>query len=213
MKGLYLKATVVAMSLGVAASANAASAVSSTAGTNTVSAALDFQITIPRVLFLRVGTGSLFANSASIDKISFAPSIAGLGAGCGTPSDCAGTSGDLSGGAVTAQLVSNLGATQIIANTAGGTLLDGAGNSIPYSKITAATAALTAVPGQTLAGATLWNFPGWDTTVTYPAAANTVVNLAAKWTFSYANDTIPPAGVYGNTVANKGRVTFTATSP
>ena len=67
-------------------------------------------------------------------------------------------------------------------------------------------------PWQTLPGATLWTFPGWDTPTTYTPAANSVVNLAAKWTFTYANDTIPPAGVYGATVANKGRVTYTATS-
>ena len=62
-KNIGMKATAAAALFAVAGAASAASAVSSTSGTNTVSAALDFQVTIPRVLFLRVGTGTLFADA------------------------------------------------------------------------------------------------------------------------------------------------------
>ena len=89
-------------------------------------------------------------------------------------------------------------------------LTDGGTNSIPYAKILAASAALAAPP---LAGSSLWTFPGWDTSTTYTPAANAVTNLAAKWTFTYANDTVPRAAVYGGQGVNKGRVAFQATAP
>src|SRR3546814_10444036 len=40
-------------------------------GSGSASADLDFQIIIPRILFLRVGTGTDFADNGAIDLISF----------------------------------------------------------------------------------------------------------------------------------------------
>ncbi|HQR11443.1 MAG TPA: hypothetical protein PLW68_08955 [Casimicrobiaceae bacterium] len=204
------KATAAAVLLGTAVAANAESNFKSNAGAQTATANLDFQITIPKILFLQVGTGTTFADNATKDFITFAPPAARIGLGCGTASDCAGAGGDQTNGAVTAVLLSNAGSVTINANTSGGVLNDGGTNTIPYSKILVASTALAVPP---IAGSSLWTFPGWDTSTTYTPAAATVTNLSAKWTFTYANNTIPPAGVYGGQNVNKGRVAFTATAP
>ena len=72
---------------------------------------VDFQITIPKVLFLRVGTGSGYATGtaltsvATVDLIQFAPAAGTVGNGTAV----AGTGGDVGGGVVTAAIVSNSG--------------------------------------------------------------------------------------------------------
>src|SRR3546814_15948669 len=48
-------------------------------GTGSASADLDFQTIIPRILFLRVGTGTGFADNGAIDLISFNVPGASLG--------------------------------------------------------------------------------------------------------------------------------------
>jgi hypothetical protein len=210
MNRFYLKATVAAIAIATAAAATAESNFKTGAGPLTATANLDFQIVIPKILFLQVGTGTLFVDNNAKDYIQFTPPANRIGLGCGTPTDCAATGGDLTAGAVTALLVSNSTSVQINANTSGGVLNDGGANTIPYSKINVASAALAVPP---IAGAALWNFPGWDTATTYTPAAGAATNLAAKWTFTYANNTIPPAGNYGGVNINKGRVAFVATAP
>src|SRR5208282_2246146 len=72
-------------------------------GTLAATAHVDFQVTIPQVLFLRVGTGSsdttgvLTANTTG-DEIQFAPAAGAVGNGTAV----AGTGGDLTGGVETA---------------------------------------------------------------------------------------------------------------
>ncbi len=129
-----LYAGIGALSLAMAGTALAESNFQTNAsGTITATARLDFQITIPRVLYLQVGTGGPFGTTnTSIDFITFAPSAANLGAGCGTPADCAGTGGNLTGGQVTASLISNVGTVKFSAATGGGSLNDGGTNTIPY---------------------------------------------------------------------------------
>jgi hypothetical protein len=210
MKHFHLKTTVAAVAIALAAGAHAESNFKSNVGAQTATANVDFQITIPKILFLQVGTGTLYADNASINLITFAPPANRVGLGCGTATDCAGTGGDLTGGAVTAVLISNAASVSINANTSGGVLNDGGTNTIPYSKIAVAAAALATPP---VAGSSLWAFPGWDTSATYTPAAGASTNLSAKWTFSYLNDTIPRAGTYGGVNVNKGRVAFVATAP
>jgi hypothetical protein len=180
------------------------------AGALTSTAHVDFQVTIPKVLYLRVGSGSAYpttlATVGTIDVVSFAPSAAVVGNGTAVT----GAGGDLTGGVETAAIISNSGNVTLNA-TATGALSDGAaGDSINYTQITTAATALTG--GYTLLGApALAN--GTSANVVLTAPATKVITADAKWTYSYANTVTPPAGTYGGTVANNGRVTYTATMP
>ena len=44
-------------------------------------------------------------------------------------------------------------------------------------------------------------------------AAGKIVQRDAKWTYTYRNQTVPPAGTYGGVNTNNGRVTYTASVP
>jgi hypothetical protein len=170
---------------------------------------VDFQITIPKILYLRVGTGSLYTTgvltaNGTIDLIQFAPTAAVLGNGTAV----AGTGGDLLNGVETAAVVSNSGNVTLNA-TATGALSDGAGDSINYTQITTTASTLTsatALPAPTLAN-------GASVSVVIPAPATKVIVQDAKWTYAYANTTTPPAGLYGGVNVNNGRVVYTATMP
>ena len=170
---------------------------------------VDFQVTIPKVLYLRVGTGSSYTTGVltsvgTVDLIQFAPAAANVGNG--TP--VAGTGGDLTLGVETAAVVSNSGNVTLNA-TSGGALGDGVGDTIAYTQITTAATTLTsatALPAPTLVNGTSAN-------VVLTAPASKVIVQDAKWTYSYANATKPPAGTYGGANVNNGRVVYTATMP
>ena len=86
---------------------------------------VDFQITIPKILYLRVGTGSSYTTgvlsaNGTIDLIQFAPTAAVVGNGTAV----AGTGGDQTNGVETAAVVSNSGNVTLNA-TATGALGDG----------------------------------------------------------------------------------------
>lgn len=168
-------------------------------GAGSAEAKLDFQVTIPRILFLRVG-----ANSAAVDLISFSPAAASLG----NSSAVAGTGGDLTGGAVTAQVRGNNGTITLIATTVGA-LSNGAGDSIPYSQIVTTPTALTSAT--VLAAPVLAN--GASAAVAVAPASGKVVDRDARWTFSYANTAIVAPGTYGGVNTNNSRVTYTASMP
>jgi hypothetical protein len=174
-------------------------------GALTATAHLDFQVTIPKVLYLRVGTGSNLANNTAIDLISFSVPAASVGNGTAVAATAA--SGDLGNGAVTARVIGNSGAVTLGATTAGA-LGNGAGDTISYGQINTAVATLTsttALPPPALAD-------GASSTVNVPAVAN-IVNRDARWTYSYANSAVVPAGTYGGVNVNNGRVTYTASAP
>ena len=170
---------------------------------------LDFSIVIPKVLYLRVGSGSAYttgtlASVNTTDLITFSPAAGTVGNGTAV----AGTGGDLTGGVETAAIVSNSGNVTLNA-TASGALSDGAGDSIPFTQITTAATALTSatqLPPPTLTNATSSN-------VVLTAPATKLIVQDAKWTYSFANSTNVPAGTYGGVNANNSRVTYTATMP
>ena len=88
---------------------------------------VDFTIKIPKILYLRVGTGSSYTtgvlkSNPAVDLITFSPTAAQLGNG----SAVAGSGGNLAGGVETAAIVSNSGNVTLHA-TASGALGDGAG--------------------------------------------------------------------------------------
>jgi len=167
---------------------------------------VDFQITIPKFIFLRVGTGTGTATggwavNANVDLISFAPTPAQVGTGlqAATP-----TSGDLGNGTETAVVVANNGNVTFSSTTAGA-MSDGAGDNISYATILTTAAhntSATTLQAPALADAA-------TTTITLTAIGK-VVQQDAKWTYQYANGTIPPAGTYGGVNTNNGRVTYTA---
>jgi hypothetical protein len=170
---------------------------------------VDFSIVIPKILYLRVGTGSTYTTGAltsnpAVDLITFSPTAAQVGNGTAI----AGTGGDLAGGVETAAVVSNSGNVTLNA-TAAGALSDGNGDSIPYSQIT--TVATTLTSGTALPAPVLTNATSANVVLTAPATK--VIVQDAKWTFSYANTASVPTGTYGGINVNNSRVVYTATMP
>lgn len=178
-------------------------------GTLNATAHVDFQVTIPQLLYLRVGNGSsyttgTYTNVTTIDEITFAPAAGAVGNGTAV----AGVGGDLTGGVETAAVIGN-GGTITLNATASGALQDAAGDSINYTQIT--TAAGSNTTGTVLAAPTLAN--GASNTITLTPAAHATVFQDAKWTYQYANTVSPPAGSYGGVNTNNSRVVYTASMP
>jgi hypothetical protein len=171
---------------------------------------LDFSIVIPKILYLRVGTGSAYTTGAltsvnTIDLVTFSPAAGTVGNGTAV----AGTGGDLSNGVETAAIVSNSGNVTLTA-TAGGALGDGNGDTIPFTQITTTAATLnsaTALPAPVLT-----NGVSTPLLLTAPPVTK-FISQDAKWTYSFANSTPVPAGTYGGVNVNNGRVVYTATMP
>jgi hypothetical protein len=186
-------------------------------GKYTAAVTLNFQVTIPQILYLRVGTGSTYTTGAlttvasgAPDNFAFAPAAANVGNGTAVP---ASSGGDISTGVATAALIGNGGGPITLVATNGGALSDGAGDTINYNQITTTSATLhtaTNLPAPILGN-------GTSSTVTLTPASGNVVYEDAQWTFAYANTAgvVPGAGVYGGTVTpgNNGTVTYTATMP
>jgi hypothetical protein len=191
--------------------AHAESSTATGAGALNVTAHFDFQITIPKFVFLRIGTGTGtlaggYANNATVDQITWAPTPATVGTGV-----MAGTGGDLLNGTETAAVYANGNGNVTLSCTTTGQLNDGAGDNISYATITTTATTLTsatALPVCVLPDGTTNN-------VVVPAVAK-VVSRDAKWAYTYSNATIPPAGTYGGGGAGNtgaGRVTYTAAIP
>lgn len=164
------------------------------AGALTANARLDFRVTIPKVLFLQIGTGTNLGNNTTVDLVDFTVTAANVGNG--TP---------VTGSApVTAKVIGNGGNVTLTSGN-GGALLNGpAGETISFADITASTSNPT-LPSPALVDSGVG-------TVTLTAAAK-VVNQTATWTYSYANTATPAAGTYGGVNTNNSRVTYTASMP
>jgi hypothetical protein len=167
---------------------------------------VDFQVTIPKFVFLRIGTGTGTAAggwgvNAAVDLISFAPTPAQVGTGL---LNATAASGDLGNGVETAVVVANGGDVTFSSSTTAA-LSDGAGDNISWATIL--TTAAHNSTGTTLQPPAIAN--GTTTSITLTAVGK-VVQQDAKWTYQYANGTIPPAGTYGGVNVNGGRVTYTA---
>ena len=104
-------------------------------GSLTATARLDFQIVIPKFLYLRVGS-----NDANVNLISFTVPAANVGNG--TPVAASAASGDLGNGVVTARVIGNGGNVTLSSATIGA-LNDGGTNTISYSQISTAASVLT----------------------------------------------------------------------
>lgn len=189
--------------------AHAESSLKTGAAALSATAHVDFQITIPKILFLRVGTGTGtvtggWAANGNIDLISWTPASGTVGNGVAL----AGTGGDLTGGVETAVVVANQGNVTLTSTTLG-KLDDGVGDTISYNQIRTVASTLTTV--QVLA-APAFAPNGGTRTVNIPATAK-IVQRDAQWAYTYRNQTTPPPGVYGGVNTNNGRVTYTASIP
>lgn len=186
--------------------ANAESTFTTGAGTPiTAQARVDFQVTIPKVLYLRVGAGSNMASLGTINLIDF--SVPAASVGNATPVAATALSGDIGNGAVTARVLGNNGNITLTSNTLGA-LGNGSGDTLSYGQISTASAILSSVaalPAPALAD-------GATTTTTVTAVAK-IVNRDAQWTYSFANSAVVAPGTYGGVGVNNGRVTYTASMP
>ncbi len=171
---------------------------------NSASAKLDFQITIPRVLFLQVGTGTFGVDVTTVNKIDFAPTATDVI----TPTTpISGTGGDLTGGAVTACLFGNDGQISLTSLTSGA-LENDDGDTISWNQIST-----TVTPDiGTLAHPTLADGASSPVTPT-PNISTKVTNLHSSWTYKYLNPATAAAGTYGGVDTNNSRVTYTAAMP
>ena len=181
-----------------------------------VNAKLDFKIVVPKVLFLQIGTGSSMADNTTVDMVTFTVPANGIGNGTAV----AGTGGDLTAGAVTVRVLGNTGDVTL-SNITAGQLSNGVSGdpTVPWTEITVTPGTL----GSTTTGYTNANIAhppfnngatgGTSATATTLTASGGLVRREGSWTFAYANTSVMPAGTYGETEANKGRVTYTATAP
>ena len=186
--------------------AHAESQFNTAAGAPTsASARLDFAVVVPKVLYLRVGTGTEYTSNAANNLISFVVPAAQLGNG--TPLGATAVSGDLGNGTVTARVLGNNGDVTLTSNTLG-PMGNGVGDIIAYSQITTTATALTTASVLPVVGLASGN----TTTVTVPAV-NGVVNRDARWNYTYANSAVVAPGTYGGVNVNNGRVTYTASMP
>ncbi|SDZ58337.1 hypothetical protein SAMN05518854_10817 [Variovorax sp. YR266] len=210
MKKLLLVAAIAgAIPFAAQAESNFTSAAS---GALSATARLNFTVTIPRVMYLQVGTGTNFSTVSTVDGLTFTVPGASVGAG----GAIAGAGGDLTGGAVTVRVLGNAGNLSLNSGVTG--QLSNGTNTIPWSAITVTAAPLTAgtTAGFTNAAITHPAFSattGAGPTATAFTAVNTVVRQESKWTFAYDNTGVYAPGTYGATVANNGVVTYTLTSP
>jgi hypothetical protein len=205
-KQLILKSAI-ALAISAPFFAAAESNITTGAGTPiTATARLDFQITIPKVLFLQVGTGTNMAANAAVNQIAFSVPAANVGDGVAVNATAG--SGDLGNGIVTAKVVGNNG-TITFTSTTLGALGNGSGDTISYGQIGTSVATLTsatALPHPALADAA-------TTTVTLTPASGKVITRDAKWTYTYLNANVVAPGTYGGVNTNNSRVTYTASMP
>jgi hypothetical protein len=205
-KTLLIKSAL-ALAFAVPMLAQAESQFSSGAGSPiTASSKLDFQITIPKVLYLQVGTGANMAANATVNKIDFTVPAANVGDS--SVVNASAGSGDLGSGTVTAKVVGNNG-TITFTSTTLGALGNGSGDTISFAQIGTAVAtntSATALAHPALADAA-------TTTVTLTPASGKVISRDARWTYTYLNQNVVAPGTYGGTNANNSRVTYTASMP
>jgi hypothetical protein len=219
MKKLLLVPIVAALASPLAALAE--SNVNLNAGPSTATAKLDFRITVPRVLFLQVGTGSSLAADATVNLIDF--QVPANNVASGTAVAATTGSGDQGNGSVTVRVLANgvgTGATgnvQLKSTTSGAMGNGVAGQTIDWDQIDVVASNVT-TPTAGYSGGTI-NHPafkaggGDSVTPVTLGGTNGVVRQEGKWTYSYKNQNVVAAGTYGGVNSNNGRVTYTATSP
>lgn len=158
-------------------------------GTLTTSVNLNFSITIPRFVMLRVGS------AASVNTLVYAPTAAQIVNSTGILA----TGGDTGAGNsdVTVQVIGNGGTSITLTAVTGAATLTSGANAIPWTTltVTSPTGAITAPPFNS------------GSTVLTPSSG--VVNQTGSWRYTWTNpaSTVYAAGTY------TGTVTYTAAMP
>ncbi|HBD20346.1 MAG TPA: hypothetical protein DC063_09875 [Arenimonas sp.] len=148
-----------------------------------VDARVDFEVIIPRFISFQVGSTGTTVDLVQFDVVD--PTT-------GTPVARS------NGGALTVDLLGNIGDIQIEAATT--TLVNGAGDSLAWDEIDTTTAD-AGFPAPTLADGAIA-----PVTVS-PAGLGRIVDRTSTWTYTYANSALVGAGTY------QGTVTYTASAP
>jgi hypothetical protein len=206
-KNLLKAAVAVAVAAPLFANADSAFTTSG-ASPYTAAAHLDFSITIPKFLFLQVGTGTNMAANATINGIAFTVPAANVGDSTVIAASAA--SGDLGNGVVTARVIGNNGAITFSSLTLG-TLNNGSGDTISYGQISTTVATNTSATA--LSHPTLIDGGAGTSIALTPNVGTKVTNLDAKWTYKYLNQNVVPPGTYGGVNTQNSRVTYTASMP
>lgn len=171
----------------------------------TTTASLDFTITIPKFVYLRVGTGSDLANNTDVSNLIYTVPAASIGNG--TPISAT-SGGDLSSGTVTARVMGNNG-TIAFSSTTLGAMNNGGSDTISWSEMNVAVATNTSTTA--LSHPALVD--GGTTSINLPTTSGKVTSLDARWTYTYLNSQVVAAGTYGGVNANNGRVTYAVAMP
>ena len=174
--------------------AAAESDLNAAAGALTANARLDFRITIPRFLYLAVGTSTALADNTTVDRVDFNVPLASLGTGAFAPTSATGA-----GHPVPVRLIGNGGAIGLVSTTTTAGLVSGTD-----------TIAWTTITGVGTGGITHPNFINNGTSASQAIAATSgtkVTDRTGTFTYSYSNAAIVPDGTYN------GQVTYTASMP
>jgi len=193
MKASNLTKIALAVALAVPAIASAESNFVSGATPLSANAKLNIQVTIPKILFLQVGTGTYPNNVATVDTVSISVPAANVGDGTAVV-----------GGAVAVRVRGNGGNVSLNSNTPG-PLLNDSSDQLAFTTISATT-------DNASLGHPAFAASGNGTAVTL-TATNRVFDQTANWTYRYANTAVVAEGTYGGTVAKQGQVTYTASLP
>lgn len=160
---------------------------------------LDFTIVVPKVAYLRIGTGLAGANSDTVDAITFTVPAEQVGNGSAVASGS---------GPIVARVIGNNGPMTLSASTQG-PLGSGGDATISWSQIGVAVAADTTPT-------TLGHPPlvdGGTNSIGLPTTRGNITDLDARWTFIYANRAVLPAGTYGGLNTHNGRVVYSLSMP
>ena len=158
-------------------------------GTLTTSVNLNFSITIPRFVFLRVGAAS------AVNTLAYAPTVTEIVNSTGVLP----TGGDTGAGNsdVTIQVIGNGGGNVTLTAATGAPNLASGGSTIPWTTLTATS------PTGSIAA------PPFNTGSTVLTPSGGVVNQSGSWRYTWTNppNTVYPSGTY------TGTVTYTAAMP
>lgn len=135
--------------------------VTGTATTTGAAARLNLKVVIPEFIALKVGTGSIYSNTTTVDEVTLA-----------VPEASAASDTTITSAPVAVQLVSNVGSVSF---SSSGTALNNGTESIALSQISV-NSSNTALPHPSFGAAA--------TSLT-PSAGTKVINASTNWTFNY----------------------------
>ena len=158
----FIKTLLAVAALGAAFAAQAESTINTGAGANlATNARLNFSVVIPRVIYLRVGSGTDFTPNGTVDTVAFAP---GAAAGNGTA---------VAGGATVGVRLFSTGTGVTLGSTGSATGLVSGAQVIPWTQISATSSGLA--------------HPVIGAAASAVTPTGSITNQTAVWTFSYAN--------------------------